>query len=177
MSKYEINVVDISPILNLDLLGTMNWNERIEAKLSVTIPEIQTSLAGFQVEWDAQGGEIKSMDDMTNSDGLATLNIIANDKDTISITAKVSGNGLSPATLTKTATILNMPVTDEVIEEQTPEFQLDPLIMILIVIPIAIVGGLFFLKRMDKLDLITERIPIGDKIEEIKERILDIRNR
>jgi len=39
------------------------------------------------------------------------------------------------------------------------------------------------LKRMDKLDMITEKIPIGDKlnigdrIEEIKERISDIRNR
>ena len=49
--------------------------------------------------------------------------------------------------------------------------------MILIIIPVAIVGALFVLKRMDKLDMITEKIPIGDKIEEIKEKISDIRNR
>jgi hypothetical protein len=30
---------------------------------------------------------------------------------------------------------------------------------------------------MDKLDLITDRIPIEDKFEEIKERISDMRNR
>jgi len=44
-------------------------------------------------------------------------------------------------------------------------------------LPVAIGGALFFLKRTDRLDLITEKIPIGDKIEEIKEKISDIRNR
>jgi len=175
LSKYEINVVDISPSLSLDLLGTMNWNERIEAKLAVTIPEIQTSLAGFQVEWIAEGGEVVDMESMTDNQGIATLNIIANDKDTVSITAKVSGNGLSASTLSKTANILNIPI-QEVVEEPTG-IQLDPMMIVLIAIPVGIVGGLFFLKRMDKLDLITEKIPIGDKFEEIKERISDIRNR
>jgi hypothetical protein len=54
---------------------------------------------------------------------------------------------------------------------------LDNTMLVLIIIPIAIAGALFFLKRTDRLDLITERIPIGDKVEEIKERISDIRNR
>lgn len=177
LSKYEINIVDISPILTLDLLGTMNWNERIEAKLSIGIPEIKTSLSGFQVEWITEGGEVKSMEEMTNNEGIATLNIVANDKDTVSITAKVSGNGFSSSTLTKTATILNMPITKDVIVEESPEFELDMMTLMLIIIPVAVGGALFFLKRMDKLDLITDRIPIEDKFEEIKERISDMRNR
>ncbi len=55
--------------------------------------------------------------------------------------------------------------------------------MMLIIIPVAIGAALFMLKRMDKLDMITEKIPIGDKldigdrIEGIKEKISDIRNR
>jgi hypothetical protein len=177
LSKYEINIVDISPILTLDLLGTMNWNERIEAKLSIGIPEIKTSLSGFQVEWITEGGEVKSMEEMTNNEGIATLNIVANGKDTVSITAKVSGNGFSSSTLTKTATILNMPITEDVIVEESPEFELDIMTLMLIIIPVAVGGALFFLKRMDKLDLITDRIPIEDKFEEIKERISDMRNR
>ena len=177
LSKYEINVIDITPTLTLDLLGTMNWNERIEAKLSVTIPGIQTSLSGFQVEWVTEGGEVKTMDDVTNNEGIATLNIIANDKDTVSVTAKVSGYDLSSATVSKTVKILNMPVVDEVPVEESAGFQLDTMSIGLIVIPIAIAGSLFFLKRMDKLDIITEKIPIGEKFEEIKERISDIRNR
>ena len=177
LSKYEINVIDITPTLTLDLLGTMNWDERIEAKLSVSIPEIKTSLAGFQVEWVADGGEVLTMDDVTNNEGIAKLNIIANDKDTVSITAKVSGNGLSAATLSKTANILNIPIVEDKIANEPQEFQLDLMTLLLIIIPVSIVGALFFLKRMDKLDLITERIPIGEKFEEIKERISDIRNR
>ncbi|MGY5144170.1 MAG: hypothetical protein ACW9XH_06780 [Candidatus Nitrosopumilus sp. bin_32a] len=177
LSKYEINVVDISPVLSLNLLGTMNWNERIEAKLSVSIPEIETSLSGFQVEWIAEGGEVKTMDDVTNNEGIATLNIIANDKEQVTVSAKISGNGLSESEVTATATILNIPIVEEVIVEKSPGLQLDIVTIMLIVIPVAIGGGLFLLKRMDKLDLITDRIPIGDKFEEMKERISDIRNR
>jgi hypothetical protein len=48
---------------------------------------------------------------------------------------------------------------------------------------VAIGAALFFLKRTDRLDLITDKIPmadklnIGDRIEEVKEKNLDIRNR
>ena len=60
---------------------------------------------------------------------------------------------------------------------------LDTTTMALIIIPVAIGAALFILKRMDKLDMIAEKIPIGDKldigdrIEGIKEKISDIRNR
>jgi len=177
LSKYDINVVDITPILSLDLLGTMNWNDRIEAKLSVTIPEIKTSLNGFAVEWNIDGGEVRQFDEVTDSNGVAKMNVIANDKDTVTITATISGNGLNSATLTKTATILNMPI-EEVVEE-TPESSLpfDTNTMTYIIIPVGIGAAVFFLKRTNRLEEITEKIGIGDKIEEIKERISNIRNR
>ncbi|MFQ5781584.1 MAG: hypothetical protein ACE5GR_00845 [Nitrosopumilus sp.] len=181
LSKYDINVVDITPILSLDLGGTMNWNERIEAKLSVSIPEISTALDRFNVEWNVDGGEVIQFDDVTNSKGIAIMNVIANDKDKVVISATVSGNGLSSAELSKTANILNMPIEEIITEVEEPTSELglpiDINTMILIIIPVAIGAVLFFLKRMDKLDIITERIPIGDKIEEIKEKISDIRDR
>ena len=184
LSKYDINVVDISPVLSLNLIGSMNWNERIEAQLSVTIPEITTALDGFNVEWEVKGGEVIQFDEVTNSDGIATLNVIANEQEEVIVSAIVSGNGLSSSSLSKTANILNMPIEElisEDIEEPEIGLALDPTTMILIIIPVAIGGALFMLKRMDKLDMITERIPIGDnlgdKIEGIKERISDIRNR
>jgi len=181
LSKYDINVVDITPELSLELLGGLNWNERIEAKLTVSIPEITTALDGFIVEWETDGGEVVAVEEITNREGIATINIIANDKATISVTAKVSGNGLSSVEISKTGTILNMPVLEvESISDSgilETEVLLDTYTMILIIIPVAVGVALFFLKRMDKLDMITEKIPIGDKIEEIKERISDIRNR
>ncbi len=181
LSKYVINVIDITPELSLDLLGGLNWNERIEAKLSVTIPEITTALDGFVIEWETEGGEVIAVEEITNREGIATINIIANDKAMVSVTAKVSGNGLSPVTITKTGQILNMPVIEgEVISESgvvETEVLLDTYTLILIIIPVAVGAALFLLKRMDKLDMITEKIPMGDKIEEIKERISDIRNR
>jgi len=187
LSKYDISVIDINPILSLNLLGDMNWNERIEAKLSITIPEITTALDGFVVEWETEGGEVISMQEVTNNEGIAILNIIANEKDKVSITAIVSGNGLSTQTISKTVDILNIPI-DTVIQEETVTespigLSLDTTTMMIIIIPVAIGAVLFFLKRTDRLDLITEKIPIGDKlnigdrIEEIKEKISDIRNR
>jgi len=81
-----------------------------------------------------------------------------------------------------------MPIEESLTEEsESPVpgigLPLDSTTMIFIIIPVAIGAALFMLKRMDKLDMITEKIPIGDKlnigdrIEEIKERISDIRNR
>ena len=180
LSKYDINVVDISPVLSLDLIGG-NWNERIESKISVTIPEVTTALGGFNVEWKIEGGEILTTEQVTNSEGIAIANTLANDKEQVSITATVSGNGLSSTTITKTVNILNMPVIDDISEEVPVEptnmLPIDNTLLVIIVIPVAIVGALFFLKRMDKLDMITDKIPIGDKVEEIKEKISDIRNR
>jgi len=176
--KYDINIVDISPVLSLNLKGG-NWNERLEAALSVTIPEIETSLDGFNVEWEVEGGEVVQFDEVTNSEGIAIMNVIANDKETVTISANVTGNGLSSSTLFETVNILNMPIEEilETPEESGNGLPIDFTTLILIVIPVGIGGALFMLKRMDKLDTILERIPIGDKIEEVKERISDLRNR
>ena len=173
LSKYDINIVDVSPVISLDLLGGLNWNERVEAKLSVTIPEIETSLDGFNVEWTTDGGEVLQMDDVTNSDGIAIMNILANDKETITVSATVSGNGLSSSTISKTAQILNMPI-DAPVEQG---FTINSSNMIYIIIPVAIGAVLFILKRTERLDIITEKLGMGEKFEEIKEKISGIRNR
>ena len=183
LAKHIINVVDISPVLSLELLGGMNWNERLEAKLLVTIPEIEASLDGFNVEWEVTGGEILQFDEVTNSEGIAIMNVMANELDTITISAIVSGNGLSSSTLTKSATILNMPIVETdtsqapIASQSVEGISLDISTIIMIAVPVGIGGALFMLKKMDKLEMITDRVPIGDKVEEIKERISDIRNR
>ncbi|NNL58236.1 MAG: hypothetical protein HKP31_02040, partial [Nitrosopumilus sp.] len=101
----------------------------------------------------------------------------ANDKETISITAKVSGNSLGESKISETAFILNKPTVEQEATEDELGLPIDNMSLILIIIPAAIGGVLFFLKRTDRLELITDKIPIGDKFEEIKERISDIRNR
>ena len=172
--------MDITPELSLDLGGTMNWNDRIEAKLSVNIPEIETSLGGYNIEWVMEGGEVRSTEEITNADGVAVANIISNDKDTVSISATVSGNGMKTETISKSVKILNMPVIEAEIpveEDVGMEIALDSTTVVLIIIPVGIAAALFFLKRTDRLYMITERIPIGDAVEEIRERISDIRNR
>ncbi len=180
LSKYDINIVDVSPVISLELLGGLNWNERVEAKLSVTIPEIETSLDGFNVEWTVDGGEILQMGDTTNSNGIAIMNILANDKEAITVSATVSGNGLSSSTISKTVQILNMPITEEPVEQG---FIINSSNMIYIIIPVAIGVALFLLNRTEKLQVITEKIDIanrlniGEKFDEIKEKISDIRNR
>jgi hypothetical protein len=180
LSKHDITIVDITPELSLELGGTMNWNDRIEAKLSVNIPEIETSLDGYSIEWVMEGGEVRSTEEITNADGVAVANIISNDKDTVSISATVSGNGMKTETISKSVKILNMPVIEAEIpveEDAGMEIALDSTTVVLIVIPVGIAAALLFLKRTDRLYMITEKIPIGDAVEEIRERIYDIRNR
>jgi len=181
LSKYDINIVDVSPVVSLDFLGG-SWNERIEAKLSVTIPAIETSLDGFNVEWTADGGQVLKMDNVTNSEGIAILNMLANDKDTVTITATVSGNGLSSSTISKTAQILNMPIV-ETPKKQEQGFIMDGSNIIYIIIPAVVVVALFVLKRTGRIDPIIEKLGIADKLnigekfEGIKEKLSNIRNR
>jgi len=162
LAKYDIHVVDISPTISLDLIGGMNWNERIEAKLSVIIPEVDVSLDGFNVQWVVNGGEILKIENTTNVDGIAIANILANDKDVVSISATVSGNGFSPSTFSKSADILNKPIVETT--EVESEFIIDEATMFYAIIPVGIVIALFILKRTEKLDLIIEKIGIADKI-------------
>ena len=142
-------------------------------------PEIETSLDGFNVVWTVDGGEILQMDDTTSSNGIAIMNILANDKDTLTVSATVSGNGLSSSTISKTAQILNMPIAEP--EEQG--FIINNSNMIYIIIPVAIGVALFLLNRTEKLQGLTEKIDIsnrlniGEKFDEIKEKISSIRNR
>jgi hypothetical protein len=189
LAKYDVNVIDLTPILTLELGGTMNWNELVIAKLSMEIPEIETSLSGFDVVWTAEGGEIEHVDEITNNQGIAMLNVRANDKEQVIITATVTGHGLGESIASKTAQIINFPiaganVSDETVEESSPvmELDFDSNIIVLIIIPVVIVAALLFLKRTDRLELITEKISIGDldfgdKIEGIKEKISDVKNR
>jgi hypothetical protein len=189
LSKYDVTVIELVPVLSLTMGGGLSWNERIESKLSLTIPQIEASLSGFNVEWTTEGGEVRSIEEVTNNEGVAILNIIANDKDSVSISATVSGNGLDSASISKTVKILNMPVViDNSVSETGKEssplngLNLDSTTIILIVIPIAIAAALLFLKRTDRLELITDKIPlgdldIGDRFEGIKEKISDIKNR
>lgn len=175
LAKYDIHVVDISPTISLDLGGGMNWNERIEAKLSVVIPEVDVSLDGFNVQWVVNGGEVLKIENTTNTDGIAIANILANDKDVVSISATVSGNGFSPSTFSKSVDILNKPIVET--SEVESEFIIDETTMFYAIIPVGIVIILFILKRTEKLDLIIEKIGIADKInigekfEGIKEKL------
>jgi hypothetical protein len=187
LAKYDVNVIDLTPVLTLELGGTKNWNELVIAKLTMSIPEIETSLSGFDVVWTVDGGEIEHIDEVTNNQGVALLNVRANDKEQVTITATVTGHGLGESTASKTAEILNFPIGGsnvpvETVEESSPvmDFDFDFTLIALIVIPIAIAAVLLFLKRTDRLDLITEKIPIeniGDGIEGIKEKISDIKDR
>ncbi len=175
LAKYDIHVVDISPTISLDLGGGMNWNERIEAKLSVVIPEVDVSLDGFNVQWVVNGGEVLKIENTTNTDGIAIANILANDKDVVSISATVSGNGFSPSTFSKSVDILNKPIVET--SEVESEFIIDETTMFYAIILVGIVTALFILKRTEKLDLIIEKIGIADKInigekfEGIKEKL------
>jgi len=175
LSKSTIKIVDVTPVVSLELLGGMNWNERVEAKVSVTIPEIKTSLDGFTVKWSSEGGKVLQMDNVTNNDGIAKMNILANDKDTVTVSATVTGNGLGSSTVSKTAQILNIPVNETPVKTEH-EFISDSNI-IYIVIPMVIGIALFVLRRIGKLDPISEKFSIGEKLEDLKEKISGIRDR
>ena len=81
------------------------------------------------------------METVTNNDGIATLNIIANDKDKVSITAIVSGGGVTLETLSESVDILNIPAEGEANPVTDSQSQvglpIDTTTLALIIVPVA----------------------------------------
>jgi len=180
LTRHEINVIDIKPELTLNVVESSNFNERVEATLKMSFPKIDVPLDGFSVEWNVSGGEVKQMSEITDSEGKAVMNVIGNDKDIVRIEAMISGYGFPESAIVKSVKIIK-PITEdtEIVpsNNQDKEFSFDYSYLLLVAIPIVIVAIIFFLKRTDRLGGITERLDLEEKVESIKDKVSELRDR
>jgi len=183
LAKFDFEVKGINPQISLTAATAIDINQETLVRLSVIYPEVSVSAEGLEVEWLVTGGDIIQKETLTNENGVAAITLLARDPNGLEIDAIVNGIGISNEKLTKTITV-NTPISviSEITPGEEPGFNLDITNMIFIIIPVAIAAAIIFLKKTDRLEVITERLNVGDfnlgdKVLEIKERVSSIRER
>lgn len=180
LNKFQINVAAIEPNLILNLPDSVNPNETFEGELSLTFKESGLSLLDHNVNWIVEGGKIIDMDQTTNQNGIATLTAKATDPQKMRITAEISSQGFFESSISKPMSIIQpqAPITEVSMEQNSePSFLINEKYALFMIIPVAIGIAIFLLKKTNRLDEIMERVNVGEKIEDVKERISNLKDR
>jgi len=183
LAKFDMNVKGIKPKLGMDISGSGLVGEAMMATLAVSYPGINLSAENLDVKWIISGAEILMAQRNTNENGLAYAELISNNPSTANIKAVVNGVGISNAESIASYSFAHPEGYVEIVESDN--FGLGGLIiedaqLIYIIVPGAVAGAFLFLKRTNRLEGISERLPLeglGEKFDGIKEKISDIRER
>jgi len=144
------------------------------AKLSVSYPGISLSANELDVEWIVTGAEIMSIQQRTNEDGQALIELISNTPSTANVKAVVNGVGISNAESFASYSFAHPEGYVEIVESDKTGLGgigLDSSNIIYFIIPGAVAGAFLILKRTNRLE------GLGEKLGEIRENISEIRER
>lgn len=175
LSKFDITTTSYPPIVSIDSVDHADNNSPLTA--TVTAAYNQLPLSGLNVNWIVTGGTIQSKDSLTNQAGKATISLVTNDPNTVSIQASVSGGPYQTVTATKQISI-NPPLSPVSTSEQSApdgqqpnSFTVMGISPILFVIPGAAAAAFVVLKKKNMLEGISERINFAEKFSGIKEKM------
>ncbi len=183
LAKFNLNVKGMKPILNMQIAGSGLVGESMTATLTVSYPGAGLTAEGMDVQWTVSGAEVLHQRSVTDDNGKAIIEMISHNPTTASIKASVSGIGISNAQSAASYTFEHPEGYVEIVESDS--FGIGGLVieksqLIYIIVPGAIAGAFIVLKRTNRLEGITERLPLdglGEKFEGIKDRVSEIRDR
>ena len=174
LAKFDLNVKGIQPELKMDISGSGLVGEMMTAKLSASYPGISLSANELDVEWTVTGAEIMFIQEITNENGQALIELISNTPSTANVKAVVNGIGISNAESVVSYSFAHPEGYVEIVESDKTGLGgigLDSSDIIYFIIPGAAAGAFLVLKRTNRLD------GLGEKFDEIKEHISEIRER
>jgi len=183
LANFNLNVKGMKPVLNMKIAGTGLVGEPMTATLAVSYPGVKVSAEGMDVKWTVSGAEVLHQRSVTDENGKAVIEMISHNPATASIKASVSGAGISTAQSAASYTFEHPEGYVEIVESDN--FGIGGLVientqLIYIIVPGALAGTFLFLKRTNRLEGITDRLPLGglgEKFDDVKERISEMRER
>ena len=182
LARFDLNVKGIHPNLNMNIDGSGLVDEVMRATLSVSYPGIGLTADGLDVKWVISNAEILNEQTKTNEKGQASIELTSKNPSTVSIKAIVNGIGISNAERVASYTFAYPEGYVEIKQDDSllGGIGLSDSNMIYFIIPGAAAGVFLFLKRTNRLETITDRLPLGglgEKFEEMKERVSEMRDR
>ena len=178
LSKFDISVISFAPTISITSPDFSETDRPFVATLTTTYKE--KPLEGLDVNWKVDGATIQNMSSITNSDGVAKITIIPTNAGTVHVDATVSGGSYGNETVTKDI-IVNPPLNSQnstagTQSSSSASFSIMGISPVLLILPIVAAGiGILVLKKREMLNEMMEKIGLGEKISEIKEKITNLR--
>ncbi|NIP61366.1 MAG: hypothetical protein GWN01_14065 [Nitrosopumilaceae archaeon] len=178
MEDYEFVVKGFNPEITLNAPNSVDAETELTAELSVKYVNNILAVENLNVEWNVLGGEIIQHDSVTNKDGIAKATIMPKEAEELEISASVNGIGFTNIKTEIKSEIVPVETTEPAIKiEEKPKSLISREKMMLFAIPGAAGAAFFYLKKSNRLEGISERLNITEKLDDIKEKVSEIRER
>lgn len=181
LSKFNISIISFKPDLSIQSPDFAAVNRPLEATLTAMYE--QKPLQGLKVEWSANDSTIQNMDSTTDAQGNAVIKLSWANPGSTHITATVSGGSYENTVVTKDV-LVNAPLGAGSLlghsgnESQTQSaFTVMGVNPLLFAIPVVAGIGVFVFKKKELVQEFMEKIGLGDKLSEIKEKIMELRQK
>jgi hypothetical protein len=176
LAKFDIDVTSLTPDIVIDSTDHVDPNITFDSTLTAQYQN--APLSGLKVDWSVKGAKIQSMDSITDKDGKAKISLFSQDPTTITIQASVAGGIFSATTVSKDIAV-NPPLIQgpSTTSPNTNSFSIMGINPLFIIIPGAAAAGGIILKKKNMLDGMSEKMNLGEKFLEIKERISGMREK
>ncbi len=177
MKNFQLNVNGFHPEISLNTPNTITQGDSITAEMVVKYAQSDLPVENFEVVWNVKGGEIIYSDDITDSNGKAILKIENVNSDKLEVYATVNGLGFTELKTQKIIVVTPNPEYDTSSSNTTQFDLISNNNMVLFIIPGAAGAALFYLRKTNRLEEISERLNIIERFETIKDKISEIRDR
>lgn len=166
LSKFDVSVTSFTPVVSISSNDHADNNSPLTVTTTTTYDNFP--VAGLHVDWTVTGATIKNQDSLTDKDGKATLSLVTDDPNAVSIQASVGGGPYQTVIATKQVSI-NQPLLSTTSGQpaqnssQSNSFTVLGVSPILFIIPGAAAAAFVVLKKKNMLEGISERINITER--------------
>ena len=178
LAKYTVSVTSLAAAITINTADFENPGSSFEATATVTYNN--TPLSGMNIVWNVQGAQIQKQDTVTDENGNAKISLIVQDPSKISIQATAQGGIYGQPSAIKDVTVLQPLSKGGDANAQTglgSQFTIAGINPLFIIIPVAGGAAVFILKKKNLLDGVVEKIGFTEKFAEIREKIMELKER
>lgn len=178
MANFELTVEGYHPEISLIAPNAVDQGNPITAELVLQYSESSMPVENFQVTWNVLGGTILEEENITNTNGKARITIDQIEEGNLEIHVSVNGLGFTNLETRKQIKVIPTPIIESTAISETDNMDLfTGNNVILFAIPGVAGAAFLYLRKTNRLEDITERLNISERIEDVKERISEIRER
>ena len=156
LKTYDIEITSLKPEISISAPDMIERDDFFDAVITLTHND--AALSDSKVSWNVEGGLVQLSDSKTGADGDASISIIATDPRSITVSADVAGSWYSPTSISKTVKINStdsefMAFAEDGQETQYGQIEIFGFDPVLIIVPLGIGLGAFYLKKKGMLQV------------------------